>query len=56
MEEINAYEHIEIYDTKAYSFRLRLDTTNFGAYTRQGLVEDVKVPKPVAFQSFAESR
>ena len=34
MEQINEFPHIEIFDTKAYSFRLRLDTTSFGAYTR----------------------
>lgn len=56
MEEINEKPHIEIFDTKAYSFRLRLDTTNFGAYVRQGLVEDIKVPKAVSFHSLAESR
>ena len=34
MEQINEFPHIEIFDTKAYSFRLRLDTTSFGAYSR----------------------
>lgn len=56
MAEINDLPHIEIFDTKAYSFRLRLDTTNFGAYSRQGLVEDIKVPKAISFHSLAESR
>jgi ubiquitin-activating enzyme E1 len=49
MTELNGHAPIEIYDTKAYSFRLRLDTSSFGAYTRQGLVEDTKVPKTLAF-------
>lgn len=49
MTELNDIPHIRIKDTKAYSFKLELDTTNFGAYTRQGLVEDIKVPKPVSF-------
>jgi ubiquitin-activating enzyme E1 len=55
MAELNDIPHIEIYDTKAYSFRLRLDTSSFGAYARQGLVEDIKVPQPVAFKSLADS-
>ena len=49
MTELNDAGPIEIYDTRAYSFRLRLDTTNFGAYTRQGIVEDTKVPKAISF-------
>lgn len=56
MTELNDLPHVEIYDTKAYSFRLRLDTSNFAAYTRQGLVEDTKVPKMISFHSLAESR
>lgn len=49
MTELNDAGAIEIYDTRAYSFRLRLDTSNFGAYTRQGIVEDTKVPKAISF-------
>jgi len=56
MVELNDLPHVEIYDTKAYSFKLRLDTSNFGAYSRQGLVEDTKVPKMISFHSLAESR
>ena len=56
MTQLNDIEHIEIYDTKAYSFRLKLDTTNFGAYARQGIVEDIKVPSKISFHSLAESR
>ena len=52
MTELNEAGPIEIFDTRAYSFKLKLNTTNFGAYTRQGLVEDTKVPKPIAFHSF----
>ena len=35
---------------------MRLDTSGFGEYLRQGVVENVKVPKPLAFSSFAESK
>lgn len=55
MTELNNLPHVEIFDTKAYSFRLKLDASNFAEYQRQGIVEDVKVPKVVAFQSLAES-
>ncbi len=55
MTELNSAGNIEIFDAKAYSFKLRLNTSGFGAYTRQGVVEDVKVPKKVEFKSFMES-
>ena len=55
MTQLNDLPHIEIFDTKAYSFRLRVDASNFGEYTRQGIVEDIKVPKIVQFQSLADS-
>ena len=56
MTQLNDAGSIEIYDTKAYSFRLRIDASSFGEYTRQGLVEDTKVAKTVAFESFYKSR
>lgn len=34
---------------------LDINSTQFGDYTRQGLVENVKVPQKVAFHSFEES-
>ena len=35
MTELNSLEQgVEIFDCKPYSFRLKLDTSNFGAYTR----------------------
>ena len=55
MTELNSGEPIEICDTTAYTFKLKLDTTGFGAYTGQGLVEDTKVPKKVSFHSLEES-
>lgn len=56
MEELNNAGPIEICDTTAYSFRLKLDTSNFGAYTRQGVVEDIKVPTPINFHSYEVSK
>ena len=47
MTELNERAAIEIFDCKAFTFRLRLNASNFSAYTRQGIVEDVKVPKAI---------
>ena len=55
MTELNDAGNIEVFDCRAYDFRLRLDTSSFGAYTRQGIVEDVKVPKQIEFKSYRES-
>ena len=51
MEELNALGPILIDVIDGFSFKLRLDTTGFQAYQRQGLVENVKVPKKIAFHS-----
>jgi len=55
MTELNSGEPIEIYDCRAYDFKLKLDTSNFAKYERQGIVEDKKVPKQVEFKSLAET-
>lgn len=55
MVELNAQGPIEVFDTKAYSFRLRLDTSGFTPYERQGLVEDIKVPKKASYMSLADA-
>jgi len=55
MTELNSGEPIEICDTTAFTFKLKLDTRELGAYTGQGLVEDIKVPKKVSFHSLEES-
>ena len=34
MTELNSAGPIEVFDTKAFSFRLRLNTSGFGAYSR----------------------
>ena len=44
MVELNDAGPIEVFDCRAYSFKLKIDTSNFGQYTRQGTVEDTKVP------------
>ena len=55
MTQLNGHEPIEIFDCRAYDFKLKLDTRGFDAYTRQGIVEDKKVPKQVEFKSLAET-
>lgn len=55
MPELNEAGAIEIFDTKAYSFKLKLNTSTFGAYKRQGIVEDTKVAKKISFMNFLEA-
>jgi len=55
MTEINNREPIEIVSVKPFSFQLKLDSTKFGAYTRQGLVENIKVTKAVSYHDLATS-
>ena len=49
MSELNYLQYVQIFECRAFSFRLRLDTRGFGKYLRQGMVENVKVPKPLHF-------
>lgn len=51
MDDINNLPPIKITGTKSHSFNLDLDTTNMKAYARQGLVENIKVPKSMDFHS-----
>ena len=41
--------------TTIHTFTLELDSSKFGDYTRQGLVENVKVPKKVEYHPWAQS-
>ena len=52
MTEINGAGPFKIIKTTKHTFTLELDSSNFGEYTRQGLVENKKVPKPVEFHSW----
>jgi hypothetical protein len=38
-----------------YTFKVKVDATNFGIYERQGLVENIKVPKKINFHSLKQS-
>jgi ubiquitin-activating enzyme E1 len=55
MTQLNGHAPIKIKDCKAHSFTLDCDTSSFDLYIRQGLVENVKVPKDVSYHSLAKS-
>jgi len=55
MTELNNREPIQISVLGPHSFKLKLDCSSFAPYTRQGIVENVKVPKAVSYHSLAES-
>jgi len=55
MTELNELGPIPIEVIDGFSFKLKVDTTGFNAYTREGLVENVKVPKKVSFHSLRQS-
>lgn len=38
-----------------YTFKLELDTTKFGKYKREGIVQSVSVPEKIEFQSLKDS-
>ena len=53
MEQINDITPAKIVGTSSHAFTLDLDSSAFSDYTRQGIVENIKVPKEVAFHSLA---
>jgi ubiquitin-activating enzyme E1 len=55
MTEINDLPPAKIVATTRYTFTLELDSNKFSAYTRQGVVENVKVPKTVSYHTWKES-
>jgi len=55
MTEINETEPIEILSTTVYTITLKLDSSKFTDYLRQGTIENIKVPKKVAFDSWEKS-
>jgi len=56
MTQINNAEPFEITQVKGpFSFKIKADSRAWGAYTRQGQVEDIKVPKVQAYHSLAKS-
>jgi ubiquitin-activating enzyme E1 len=55
MTELNTLPPTEIQVIDGFSFKLKVDATGFGAYQRQGLVENVKVPKTTSYHSLRQS-
>jgi len=55
MTELNGHAPIKIKDCRGFQFTLDFDTSAFGTYTGQGIVENIKLPTPVTFDSLAES-
>jgi len=52
MTELNALPPVEIEVIDGFSFKLKnVDATGYSAYIRQGIVENIKVPKKVSFHS-----
>ena len=55
MTELNSIPPTKVTVIDGFSFKLDLDTTGFSAYTREGLVENIKVPKKIVFDSLKNS-
>jgi ubiquitin-activating enzyme E1 len=56
MTELNNAEPYEITQVKGpFSFKIKVDSTKMGAYTRQGVVENIKVPKVQEYHSLEAS-
>ncbi|KAJ3699537.1 hypothetical protein LUZ61_003242 [Rhynchospora tenuis] len=55
MTELNDSKPRKIKMTRAHSFVLEEDTTNFGVYEKGGIVTEVKQPKVLKFKSLRES-
>ncbi len=55
MTELNSLPPTKITTIDGFSFKLDIDSTSFSAYTRQGLVENIKVPLKVVYHSLKQS-
>lgn len=55
MTELNDHEPIKITVLNSKAFTLHVDSRNFGDYQRQGVVENVKVPFKMEFDSWEKS-
>jgi len=55
MTEINEIKPVKIIAVTTFTFTLELDSSKFAEYSRQGTVENVKVPKNFPFHSWAKS-
>jgi ubiquitin-activating enzyme E1 len=55
MTELNSLPPTQIDVIDGFSFKVKVDGSAFSAYLRQGLVENIKVPKKVSFHSLKQS-
>lgn len=55
MTELNNLPPTEIRVISAIGFELKIDATKFHPYQRNGIVENVKVPKKTKFASLSEA-
>ena len=55
MTELNSLKATKIQTIDGFSFKVEVDATQFGGYSGQGLVENVKVPKKVSYHSLKQS-
>lgn len=55
MVEINNSGPYKIIKTTKHTFTLELDSTGFSDYTKQGIVENKKVAKPMQFHAWGQS-
>ena len=55
MTELNSLPPTKIEVIDGFSIRLLVDATGFSAYTREGQVENVKVPTKVSYHSLKQS-
>ena len=55
MTEINVKGPFKITATTVYTITLEVDSTSWGDYTRQGVVENKKVPSTMEFHSWEQS-
>jgi ubiquitin-activating enzyme E1 len=51
MTELNSLPPTEITTIDGFSIKVNVDATNFAPYTREGQVENIKVPKKVTYHS-----
>lgn len=55
MTELNSLPPTQIEVIDGFSFKLKVDATSFSAYSRQGIVENIKVPKTESYHSLKQS-
>jgi ubiquitin-activating enzyme E1 len=51
MTELNSLPPTKVNVIDGFSFKLEVDATGFAPYSREGLVENIKVPKKISFHS-----